>query len=1856
MTTFREFLAGRLQAGGFSTEDALASFLPLLRQVVATHDSGFVAPLRGLEALEVDGVRLFYDGGRCQSPSHEDARIARLEIANQRAVEVISESRLTLEIEKGRETAINLQIALPGQEINRPLYLPGYVSWEQEIGHHDPLTDTFVLGLILASLTCGLDLDKRDDLARFVECRSNLFGINPHLHPVLAKAVRRMTELNRHRRPQDLAALLGTLENYRDQDIDFEYELARNVEFGQANESSKRRTILSALQQRLFEISRRNRLLHFRQTMQSVNLSVASVPLCFDPASIRPEQILTWKGEFRDSIVAGKAISLTKHLRFEEALYLPGLLDHIRIEARRDQVEFGFAQLRLVIAFLRWSNLKEKPPERFDSPLVLLPVRLVKKKGVRDTFSLEPLSTEAEVNPILRHYFKQLYDVALPETLELSADSLDRFHEFLASQVQVSEPAVSVHKIDRPRIRLIHAKAQRRLDQYIQRTRSAVRKFGELDYSYEKENFRPLGLRLFYELIRRHATRLEGIINEPPRTRTLMAPEVEAPGPVSAKEKNFYTMEENQETNPYTWEYDLCNVTLGNFRYRKMSLVRDYAALLEGDGGNAAFDDIFSLQPRRVDDGPYELPPLEDRFPVLTCDPTQMSAIARARGGESYIIQGPPGTGKSQTIANLIADHVSRGQRVLFVCEKRAAIDVVYHRLRQQGLESLCALIHDSQEDKKALIMDLKQTYESHLERGARHTGSPEKERETVVRSLETGLGALRHFHEVMSSCPDQAGAPLRQVLERLITLRAELPQLSAVDKERMPPYGQWCLHRDRIARLVSALVEIQGSPVFAKHPLRHLSPRLAAIARPLEVITTHLEKALTLVDSLEEELAKSGLERNECDTLEKLGQLVRHAEAIHLLAKRKLVSLLERGSDSSKNLARLLKKYRARVKALDLAREATKGWREKLPADEVVRALELARGFENRSLSFLKPSWWRLRATLGRCYDFRSHRIKLTWTQILGNLARECDALARMDELQKNAEKLFHCTETVGEFLAKVQELRQASAQAPAFVQALQRRLLAAGKANATWLRVAELKVTLDELRGELLSFFDGFDAQSLADLKDELAGVEEYLDDVPEFIPCLAEAAGLPEELLGVLRGLPLGASELEAAMAARTWDDVCRRDRTFHRFTAQVRARHVNRLEELQRQFQQINSAVVCERVRQRFLERVRLSGLSHSQPTTEQKELKTIYNRGRRELEHEFGKTMRYRSIRDLVAQDTGVVIQDLKPVWLMSPLSVSDTLPLDAAHFDVVIFDEASQVTLEEAVPSIFRAPKTIVVGDQMQLPPTNFFSARHAEADDPLLVEDEATGEKLEYDLESNSFLAHAARALPSTMLGWHYRSRSESLISYSNAAFYHGELLTVPEKSIPAPGCTEVNVADVDEGDANSDTLRERPISFHFMKQGVYRNRRNATEADYIAHLVRGLLLRENPPSIGVIAFSEAQQGEIEAALNRLGQEDALFLERLEMNLEREENGQFMGLLVKNLENIQGDERDVIILSVCYGPDANGKMLMNFGPINQSGGEKRLNVAFSRAKEHMVVVSSIHYSQITNDYNDGARCLKNYLRYAQAISVGNLEAAGRTLRESLARSETSATEAASAKNVVVMQLADALRQRGYIVDMDVGQSSFRCNLAVRRPADQSYRAAILCDTEAYYAQKDDLERDVMRPLLLESFGWRVKHVLAKDWYGNQAAVLESVIRLIEDGSDSPEPIPESEADPSEPENGALTKDEPSAHTEHGAGSSVQSMPISESVGGERVFASAAESSWTRSFQFDGGTSHKFWEITLAGREHTVRFGRIGTTGQQRKKVFINSAEAEKDARRLINEKLAKGYMEAKFERHQPEA
>jgi predicted DNA-binding WGR domain protein len=363
---------------------------------------------------------------------------------------------------------------------------------------------------------------------------------------------------------------------------------------------------------------------------------------------------------------------------------------------------------------------------------------------------------------------------------------------------------------------------------------------------------------------------------------------------------------------------------------------------------------------------------------------------------------------------------------------------------------------------------------------------------------------------------------------------------------------------------------------------------------------------------------------------------------------------------------------------------------------------------------------------------------------------------------------------------------------------------------------------------------------------------------------------------------------------------------------------------------------------------------------------------------------------------------------------------------------------------------------------------------------------------------------------------------------------------------------------------------------------------------------------------------------------LDELAETDSAFAAQLETECAREENDVFCGLFVKNLENVQGDERDVIIMSVCYGHDANGRMLMNFGPINQSGGEKRLNVIFSRAKHHMAVVSSIRHSDITNDYNDGANSLKNFLYYAEAISKGD-ESQARRILENLNPLNRKSVAAQTAKDAVIEKLSEALRARGYVADTYVGQSKFRCDIAVRQSTQPQYELAVLVDTDSHYANQNLLDRYLLQPSVLRAFGWRSTFVLTKDWYHQPEEVLARLEKLLQNvDTNSIEEPEESEAAVPAP------------------GPVIESSPSKSEAAPTRAQSSNPEPELAkvRRFELIGGGSKKFWEISQSGSSITVRFGRIGTTGQEQTKSFADASAAAREVNRLIAEKVKKGYTE----------
>ena len=453
-----------------------------------------------------------------------------------------------------------------------------------------------------------------------------------------------------------------------------------------------------------------------------------------------------------------------------------------------------------------------------------------------------------------------------------------------------------------------------------------------------------------------------------------------------------------------------------------------------------------------------------------------------------------------------------------------------------------------------------------------------------------------------------------------------------------------------------------------------------------------------------------------------------------------------------------------------------------------------------------------------------------------------------------------------------------------------------------------------------------------------------------------------------------------------------------------------------------------------------------------------------------LKRECAKKTRQKPVRQLLAEAKGV-IGKLKPCFLMSPLSVSQYLPPDSSPFDLVVFDEASQIPVQDAVGVIARARQLVVVGDPKQMPPTNFFQKGEGGAEED---------EDVEGVEDMESILDEAlALNVHSAYLNWHYRSRHESLIAFSNAHYYDDRLNTFPAARNAA----------------------ELGMSLHWVEGGVYeaRGRRvNVKEAEAVVESVFAEAARLKPRSVGVVTFSIAQKELIEDMIEkRLADEPAA-----EAFFDESREDPFF---VKNLENVQGDERDVVFFSVCYAPDANGDFAMNFGPLNREGGERRLNVAVTRAKEQVVVFASIHGSQIdlSRTSAKGAAHLREFLEYAER--GGEVRDGGNDEIE-----------------LPIAEVAAFLAEKGYGTVAGVGTSSRKVDLAVIRPGTENeYLLGILGDGPGYAADRTVRDREASRVEVLQGLGWNLFRLWSVDWAldrgRTQRRLLEAIAHLEND-------------------------------------------------------------------------------------------------------------------------------------------
>ena len=1126
------------------------------------------------------------------------------------------------------------------------------------------------------------------------------------------------------------------------------------------------------------------------------------------------------------------------------------------------------------------------------------------------------------------------------------------------------------------------------------------------------------------------------------------------------------------------WRIEPDAIQLGFFSFSKLLMYRDLALEAWPEGAIADHGltrgllfEGFEPAPSIFDaNGKLDdmLPP-EKLLHVVDADASQARVIEEVRSGRNLVVQGPPGTGKSQTITNIIAAAVKDGKRVLFLAEKMAALSVVHDRLVRVGLRDVCLELHSRNANKSTVLAELART----LGAAAAVPSVP-----GAPTDLTAARDKLNQFTEALHRPIGNTGATPFSVLSvqtRYIGLGAPAPSIDSA--------GLSTMTEDEERRLLETVWQygdlLKTETANEKHPFEG--------TRNLDLQPVDLKRLETLLSEACEALSALTLAIN--DVVAQL-QVDVPVALSSVAALDDVLARLEGMPAGAAEIAKALLSAAdiARIKQT-LAEGAT--WRSERDAAEA---------------TFIEPAFSVSTIALRGALAAGVNSFFARWGGAYRRASRELAGLLR-GALPKSAKERLELLDRLGSIEASKSRWARDSEYCAHVLQGEWRgeltefhRLLAI----ATWCErldgaplrcdpnallsmashadsVAALRKALREREPAARRKLS--DVVGLLDLDSRWTDLDMVIERFGKMASSIdrysgwsnltrlhnrIEEAGVPDLARRMQSGeLDSGraATELRYARAERLWH-IARESIPVLREMA------------LENKHELVASFAALER--QRLSENVTsvLAGHLAQVPQGALGEMKVV--RG------EIAKKRGHIALRKLF-QNAGTAVQRIKPVLLMSPISVAQFIPPGALEFDLLVIDEASQVRPEDALGAIARATQIVVVGDQKQLPPSSFFDRLLADESDeePEEEDDGLLGNAAKLGMMESILSLCEARGLSSRMLQWHYRSRDPSLISVSNHEFYEDGLILPPSplQEDPAYGLCFTRVDGVYDKGGKRDNRKE-----------------GAAIVERVAEHAR----LHPSLSLGIVTFSSAQKSLITELLESARRSDPILDAFLR-------EGQSEDVFVKNIENVQGDERDVILVSVCYGPTVAGGRLtsMTFGPVNLEGGERRLNVLFTRARVRCEVFASFDPGDIdpSRTVRQGTRILKRFLEFANSGRVSDAE-------PTRLQADTPCEE----------DVADVIRSLGYLVDARVGSAGFRIDMGVRHPdRPGTYIAAVECDGATYHSALWARERDRLRRDVLEHLGWRFHRIWSTDWFYNRSAEIERLRVALDDARTSAE-------------------------------------------------------------------------------------------------------------------------------------
>jgi hypothetical protein len=1185
---------------------------------------------------------------------------------------------------------------------------------------------------------------------------------------------------------------------------------------------------------------------------------------------------------------------------------------------------------------------------------------------------------------------------------------------------------------------------------------------------------------------------------------------------------------------------------LGLFPVSNQGLLRDMKAMSKGENLIGPIENFLSART----EAPATMPALqpaslpkrgrrfnEERL-ISDADPCQTRAVRLAKEASTLVIHGPPGTGKSQTITNIIGDHLARGERVLLVCDKRTALDVVQNRLEHLGLGDLCAVVHDPQRDQRSLYMKIRDQLETlperksnagaelrlqqadeelqriHLELGGYFSALSESPAPGKISfhdlvgewfSIETSAAISvdeSYLAETALADFEPTQSAVREVLER--ARQAEYPRNPWADAAGLD-LGEFLSRplaelRNRLTVLESKAPGVDATWTPEQPPLTSADLKEQAATRDI------IAKLLIEIDALGLQTAQkswfskgSDVLRQTLAEMESLNSPLSAASAAPLDAELRSVIAAKPPTFAEINQAN---------DALDLYNQIALKWYAFLCSGKKAAAQKVAAPY---GLSISPETSERIQKFLNGvkarliCQEF--YRRTFTPEAVTTDLMADAELLSGLNQHRSMLTALaqLHAKVTpellplinaslAGSTKSLADKLKASVARANALAGFLA-DMANSGLFSRSWFSETDAGwregKAAAPLFAELGKRFDTIETI----LRLRLA-YEKVPAPLRHAVASLIHQSAEPDAGLPVLKKALL-AKEISARIRSNPFlqqIDQERMDRCFHRYRELDAAKRTL-----------VRDAVIHQWTSRQMS---RLLSSTGTQLNSDGAALKRrLLTRGER--------AMKLRQMILSGAQGAQPdPLFDMCPVWMASPGTVAQIFPRQPV-FDAIIFDEASQCRLEEALPVLTRGRRIVIAGDPKQLPPTRFFESA--------LVESETEDAETEQDLfeqqqgETEDLLAAALNIeVQQCYLDVHYRSRNEALIGFSNKSFYQDRLQPIPGHP--------------------SNRAKTSPIRL-IRAEGVYEKRGNLKEAQMVCDLVAELLARPNSPSIGIACFNLTQRDVILDALEERCERDPQFAQRLEQARARRGRGSFEGLFVKNLENVQGDERDHMIISTTFGPDPNGKFRRNFGPVGRIGGGRRLNVLVTRAREMIHLITSIpraEYSalpQLESGQTPGGRwLLYAYIHYAETLGRLFDEEAQQREQANASATPTVRLNGHGRASRLAVGLANSLvKDHALSSDVPWGNEGFCVDIALRHPdRAEDVTIGVLCDMTRFSHATDPVEWDLFRTGVLENQGWKFHRIWSPALYSDPDRHKRAIALASKVNADGKSAAPES--------------------------------------------------------------------------------------------------------------------------------